>query len=88
MRIILSYHSYWFLYYKHILLEKGGILEIWCSWFCVAQQDRQLLKNYYYKCHLEFVSMACGRIKNQTRLTCKVKFDGNSIDLMKAEDDY
>ena len=26
------------------------------------------------------------RIKNQTRLTCKVKFDGNSIDLMKAED--
>ena len=27
------------------------------------------------------------RIKNQTRLTCKVKFDGNSIDLMKAEDD-
>ena len=70
------------------LFEKGGILEIWCSWFCVAQQDRQLLKNYYYKCHLEFVSMACGKIKNQTRLTCKVKFDGNSIDLMKAEDDY
>ena len=27
------------------------------------------------------------KIKNQTRLTCKVKFDGNSIDLMKAEDD-
>ena len=26
------------------------------------------------------------RIKNQTRLTCKVKFDGNAIDLMKAED--
>ena len=62
MKIIFSYHSYWFLYYKHILLEKGGILEIWCSWFCVAQQDRQLLKNYYYKCHLEFVSMACGNI--------------------------
>ena len=27
------------------------------------------------------------KIKNQTRLTCKVKFDDNSIDLMKAEDD-
>ena len=26
-------------------------------------------------------------IKNQTRLTCKVKFDDNSIDLIKAEDD-
>ena len=26
-------------------------------------------------------------IKNQTSLTCKVKFDDNSIDLMKAEDD-
>ena len=24
------------------------------------------------------------KVKNQTRLTCKVKFDGNSIDLIKA----
>ena len=31
---------------------------------------------------------ATNKIKNHTRLTCtcKVKFDGNSIDLMKAED--
>ena len=33
------------------------------------------------------VKETCKRIKNQTRLTCKVKFDGNSIDLLKAEDD-